>query len=100
MSRKPKYENPQAVVDSFFQSVSDAYNSPGEGEQGRDGHKKLELLAEEFNISRIKARKISRIIPCLRYMISMTLRVHAIWKMSGRSSTARSNAILRSRRMG
>ena len=58
MGRKPKYENPEEVISSFFSAVSDAFNSPGEGEQGRDGKKKQELLAEEFGISRIKVRKI------------------------------------------
>lgn len=58
MGRKPKYENPEDIIQSFYKSVSDAYNSPGEGERGRDGKKKQELLAEEFGISRIKVRKI------------------------------------------
>lgn len=58
MGRKPKYENPEDTIQSFFSAVSDSYNSPAEGEQGRDGKKKQELLAEEFEISRIKVRKI------------------------------------------
>ena len=58
MPRKPKYINPDQTIEYFFPSVSDTYNSPGEGEQGRDGKKKQELLAEEFVISRIKVRKI------------------------------------------
>ena len=58
MPRKPKYINPDQTIEDFYASVSDAYNSPGEGEQGRDGKKKQELLAEEFGISRIKVRKI------------------------------------------
>lgn len=58
MGRKPKYENPEDTIQSFFSAVSDSYNSPAEGEQGRDGKKKQELLAEEFGISRIKVRKI------------------------------------------
>lgn len=58
MPRKPKYSNPDQTIEDFYASVSDAYNSPGEGEQGRDGKKKQELLAEEFGISRIKVRKI------------------------------------------
>ena len=58
MGRKPKYENPEDIIQSFYKSVSDAYNSPGKGEQGREGKKKQELLAEEFGISRIKVRKI------------------------------------------
>ena len=52
MPRKPKYINPDQTIEDFYASVSDAYNSPGEGEQGRDGKKKQELLAEEFGISR------------------------------------------------
>ena len=58
MPRKPKYINPDQTIENFYASVSDAYNSPGEGEQSRDGKKKQELLAEEFGISRIKVRKI------------------------------------------
>lgn len=58
MGRKPKYENPQAIINAFYQAVSDSYHTPSEGEQGRDGNKKQELLAEEFEISRIKVRKI------------------------------------------
>ena len=58
MPRKPKYINPDQTIEDFYASVSDAYNSPGEGEQGRDGKKKQELVAEEFSISRIKVRKI------------------------------------------
>ena len=59
MGRKPKYENPEEVISTFFAAVSDSYNSPlAENEQGRGGKKKQELLAEEFEISRIKVRKI------------------------------------------
>ena len=60
MGRKPKYENPQAVVDSFYAAVSDSYNHPATGEDVGEvsGKKKQELLAEEFGISRIKVRKI------------------------------------------
>lgn len=58
MGRKPKYDNPQQTIDAFFSAVSESFNSPAEGEQGRDGHKKQELLSEEFGISRIKVRKI------------------------------------------
>lgn len=58
MGRKAKYPDAQAVIDSFFAAVSDSYNSPSEDEKGRDGHKKQELIAEEFGISRLKVRKI------------------------------------------
>ena len=59
MGRKPKYENPQTIIDMFFAAVSDSYRHPGKDEVGDvSGRKKQELLAEEFGISRIKVRKI------------------------------------------
>lgn len=59
MGRKPKYENPQSIIDAFFAAVSDSYRHPGKDEVGDvSGRKKQELLAEEFGISRIKVRKI------------------------------------------
>ncbi len=67
MGRQPKYENPEEIISSFYQSISESYNAPGEGEQGRDGKKKQELLAEEFGISRIKVRKILITTGDMRY---------------------------------
>lgn len=60
MGRKPKYENPQLIIDSFFNAISDSYRHPGSGDEVGDvpGRKKQELLAEEFGISRIKVRKV------------------------------------------
>ncbi|MBO5639985.1 MAG: hypothetical protein J5916_08780 [Oscillospiraceae bacterium] len=60
MARRPKYENPQAVIENFYSAVSDSYHRPGCGDEVGDvpGRKKQELLAEEFGISRIKVRKI------------------------------------------
>lgn len=58
MGRNPKYPESQTVIDSFFAAVSESYNHPAADEAGRDGHKKQELLADEFSISRIKVRKI------------------------------------------
>ncbi len=58
MSRNKKYPDAEEVIASFFASVSDSYNNPGDGEVGRDGHKKLELVADEFEISRLKVRKV------------------------------------------
>ena len=86
MGRKPKYEKPEDTILSFYQSVSDAFNSPGEGEKGRDGKKKQELLAEEFSISRIKVRKILITTGDLRYretaqiqeMLKSGLKMHAV----------------------
>ena len=58
MGRKPKYPKAEQVIRSFYDAVSESFNSPSEDEKGRDGHKKQELIAEEFGISRLKVRKI------------------------------------------
>jgi len=60
MGRRPKYENPDQTIQAFMESVSDSYRHPASGDEAGDvsGRKKQELLAEEFGISRIKARKI------------------------------------------
>lgn len=60
MGRKPKYPNSQEIITAFMESVSDSYRHPGSGDEVGDvpGRKKQELLAEEFEISRIKVRKI------------------------------------------
>lgn len=59
MPRKPKYINPDQTIEDFYASVSDSYHHPAAGEEtGNPARKKQELLAEEFGISRIKARKI------------------------------------------
>lgn len=59
MGRKPKYENPDQIIQAFMASVADSYRHPGKDEVGEvNGRKKQELLAEEFGISRIKVRKI------------------------------------------
>lgn len=57
--RKPKYPNASATVTAFYNAVSDSFNNPGTDEIGDTlGKKKQELVAEEFEISRIKVRKI------------------------------------------
>lgn len=60
MARKPKYENPEAVIESFYSAVSESHHRPRCADEVGDipGRKKQELLAEEFSISRIKVRKI------------------------------------------
>ena len=58
MGRKPKYPDAEQVISSFYAAVSESFNSPLEDEKGRDGHKKQEIIAEEFGISRLKVRKI------------------------------------------
>lgn len=58
MGRHKKYPDAEAVISAFYSSVSDAYNHPSAGETNQDGHKSINLLAEEFGISRLKVRKI------------------------------------------
>lgn len=58
MGRYKKYPDAGKVISTFYASISDAYNHPSAGEIGQDGHKSINLLAEEFGISRLKVRKI------------------------------------------
>lgn len=58
MGRYKKYPDAEKVISAFYSSISDAYNHPGAGEASQDGHKSINLLAEEFGISRLKVRKI------------------------------------------
>lgn len=72
MARKPKYENPQAVIESFYSAISESYHRPRCADEVGDvpGRKKQELLAEEFGISRIKVRKILITTGDLRYPLT------------------------------
>lgn len=54
--KKPGYDSAK-VMEELFIAISDSYHNPGSGE-AVDGHKKLELLADEFEMSRLKVRKI------------------------------------------
>lgn len=58
MGRHKKYPDAEAVIRAFYSSVSDAYNHPSAGETNQDGHKSINVLAEEFGVSRLKVRKI------------------------------------------
>ncbi len=58
MSRPKKYPDAEKTIAAFFASISDAFNHPSAGERSLDGHKPINLLAEEFGISRLKVRKI------------------------------------------
>lgn len=57
MGRKPKYPDADKIIRDFFIAVSESYNSPSSTESV-EGHKKQDILAEEFDISRLKVRKI------------------------------------------
>ena len=59
MGRNPKklgYDGKQ-IMEELFTAVSDSYKSPT-ADEAVGGHKKMELVAEEFEISRLKVRKI------------------------------------------
>ena len=58
MGRYKKYPDAEKVISAFYSSISDAYNHPSAGEASQDGHKSINMLAEEFGISRLKVRKI------------------------------------------
>ena len=58
MPRPRKYPDAEKTIAAFFASISDAFNHPGTDERSLDGHKPINLLAEEFGISRLKVRKI------------------------------------------
>lgn len=73
MGRNPKYPDSRDTIQAFFKDVSDSYNHPSTGE-AVDGHKKQELLAEEFEISRIKIRKILITTRDLVYPETATIR--------------------------
>ena len=71
--RRPKYPHADETIADFYKAVSESYNSPSSGER-TDGHKSQELLAEEFNISRIKVRKILITTGDLIYRETVTIR--------------------------
>ena len=57
--RKQKYPNSQEVIEAFYKAVSESYNHPTVSEIGdTPGKKKQELLAEEFETTRLRIRKI------------------------------------------
>ena len=60
MPRKPKYRDSEKVISEFFKAVSESYCHPASKEEVGDvpGRKKQELVAAEFDISRLKVRKI------------------------------------------
>ena len=58
MGRQKRYPDAEKSINTFYASVSEAYNHPGANEKSRDGRKPQALLAEEFGISRLKVRKI------------------------------------------
>ncbi len=59
MGRHKKYPDAENTIAAFYAAVSDSYRNPTSEEVGvENGRKRINLLAEEFGISRLKVRKI------------------------------------------
>jgi len=59
MGRHKKYPDAENTIAAFYTAVSDSYWHPTSEEVGvENGRKSINLLAEEFGISRLKVRKI------------------------------------------
>lgn len=68
--KKPDFDA-ERIMDELFAAVSASYRSPSAGE-AVDGHKKMELVADEFEMTRLKVRKI--LITTGDYSTSDTVR--------------------------
>ena len=59
MGRHKKYPDAENTIATFYAAVSDSYRNPTSEEVGaKTDRKSINLLAEEFGISRLKVRKI------------------------------------------
>ncbi len=55
--KKPEY-NSEEISQQVIEAITDAYLNPSEGTADEDGKMYINLLAEEFSMSRIKVRKL------------------------------------------
>ena len=55
--KKPEY-NSEKVSQQVIEAITDAYLNPSQGTADEDGKMYINLLAEEFSMSRIKVRKL------------------------------------------
>ncbi len=55
--KKPDF-NSEEVLQQIIEAITDAYLNPSEGTADEDGKMYINLLAEEFSMSRIKVRKL------------------------------------------
>jgi hypothetical protein len=57
--KKPDY-NPEEIANTLRETLTESYLNPEPGEEAPDdpAHRQLELLAEEFSMTRIKVRKL------------------------------------------
>lgn len=68
--KKPEYDA-KSIMEALFSAIAYSYNHP-EADEAVDGHKKMELVADEFAMSRLKIRKI--LITTRDYSSSATRR--------------------------
>ncbi len=76
MGRHKKYPDAENTIAAFYTAVSDSYRNPGTGEEAsvKTGRKSINLLAEEFGISRLKVRKILITTGDLTYPATQTIQ--------------------------
>ena len=75
MGRHKKYPDAENTIAAFYAAVSDSYRNPTSEEVGvENGRKSINLLAEEFGISRLKVRKILITTGDLTYPTTHTIQ--------------------------
>lgn len=75
MGRHKKYPDAENTIAAFYAAVSDSYRHPTSEEVGlENGKKSINLLAEEFGISRLKVRKILITTGDLTYPATHTIQ--------------------------
>jgi len=76
MGRHKKYPDAENTIAAFYAAVSDSYRNPGTGEEAsvETGRKSINLLAEEFSISRLKVRKILITTGDVVYPVTRTIQ--------------------------
>ncbi len=79
--KKPEY-NSEEVSRQIIEAITDAYLNPTEGTADEDGKMYINLLAEDFSMSRIKVRKL--LITSGAYETPTSRQVNELYK-SGKS---------------
>jgi hypothetical protein len=72
--KKPDY-NPEEIATTLMETLTESYLNPEPGEEAPDDpkHRQLELLAEEFSMTRIKVRKLLITAGCYETPISRSV---------------------------
>ena len=79
--KKPEY-NSEEVSQQVIEAVTDAYLNPSEGTADENGKMCLNLLSEDFSISRLKARKM--LITSGAYKTPLSRRINELY-MDGKT---------------